>query len=153
MFLFWFKRALVILGQIWWSYFFFSRAHFISFVYTLTLLMDSTEEGHICRPQNLSQFYFYINFKPNFILRFKSRLHLNCLARLHHLILSFYYFLSCFIFIFICYYHYYYYYYIFIFIFIFYFFSFLYPFSSLFLFLFILPTPLTPLTHSLPLHV
>ena len=56
LFLFWFKSARVILEQIWWSFLFFGRAHFISLVYALTLLVDSTEEGHICKPQNLSQF-------------------------------------------------------------------------------------------------
>ena len=44
LFLFWFKRAHVILGQIWWSFFFFGRAHFVSFVYILTLLVDFTEK-------------------------------------------------------------------------------------------------------------
>ena len=53
-----FERAHFILGQIWRSFLFFGKVHFVSFVYILTLLVNSTEEGHICRPQNLSQFYF-----------------------------------------------------------------------------------------------
>ena len=33
---------------------FFDKAHFISSVYTFTLLVDFTEERHIYKPQNLS---------------------------------------------------------------------------------------------------
>ena len=64
-----------------------SPLHFIC-VYT-HFTLDSSEEGHICRSQNLSQFYFYIDIELNFILRFKFRLHLNYLAHLHPLITSF----------------------------------------------------------------
>ena len=70
----------------------------------------------------MSQFYFYIDIELNFILKFKSRLHLNCLAYLHHLIINFYYFVNYFIFIFICYYYvilYFYFYFIFFFLFLF----------------------------------
>ena len=103
---FWFKRAHVILGQIWRSFLFFSKVHFVSFVYTLTLLVNSTEEGHICRPQNLSQFYFYINFEPNFVLRFQ--IPITCVFLAHSLFNSFYYFVYYFILF------YYYYFYLFI---------------------------------------
>ena len=52
--------------QIWWSFLFFDRVYFVSSVYTLTLLMDSTKDEHICRPQNLSHtlslFVYFILF-------------------------------------------------------------------------------------------
>ena len=50
LFLFWFKKAHVILEKFWWSFLFFGKVHFVSFVYTLALLVNSTEDGHICRP-------------------------------------------------------------------------------------------------------
>ena len=46
----------------------------------------------LCRSQNLSQFYFYINFELNFINKFQTRLHLILLAHLYLLSLSSYYF-------------------------------------------------------------
>ena len=94
------------------------------------------------RHQNLSQFYFFIYIKLNFILKFKSQLHLNCLILLHLLILSFYYFINYFNFILFL-------------LLLFFLFLFFLPssLSSLFLFLLILSTPLTPPTHSLFLHV
>ena len=54
------------MGQIWWSFLFFNRAHFVLSMYTLTLLVDSTKERHIYRPQNLSHtlslFIYFIFF-------------------------------------------------------------------------------------------
>ena len=110
LFLFWFKRVHVILGQIWWSFLFFGKVYFVSFVHTLTLLVNSTEEWHICRPQNLFKFYFYINFELNF----KSRLHVlfqvhspfnfsfSLFCKLFFILFYFYFYLFIY---FICYYY------------------------------------------------
>ena len=91
-------KTLDVLGKVLWS-FRGSKAIKISsttLVRRPHFLGASLSLLSYCRPQNLFQSYFYINFEPNFILRFKSRLHLNCLAHLYPLILSFYYFVNCF---------------------------------------------------------
>ena len=55
-----------------------SSAEFTSFcLCTLTLLVDTTKEEHICRPQNLSHFYFYVDFEPNFVHRYNNHITFN----------------------------------------------------------------------------
>ena len=81
MLLFWFKKARVILGQIWWSFLFFGRAYFISLVYTLTLLVNSTENGGIFVNLKICHnFIFTLILSSILSLVFKSRLHLIFLA-------------------------------------------------------------------------
>ena len=67
-------------------------------MYILILLVESTEEGHICRPQNLSHFYFTLILSPILSIDFKSRLHVFFWLT-HPLFLSFYYFVYYFIFL------------------------------------------------------
>ena len=51
-----------------------------------------------CRSQNLSKFYFYIDFQYNVILKYLTQLHMIFWLT-HHLIINFYYFVFYFIFI------------------------------------------------------
>ena len=98
-----------------------------------------------CRPQNLSQFYFYINFELNFINKFQTRLHLILFTyppplNLNFCYFVFYilYFVFCILFYIIYIYYYYYFHFILFFL---HFFSF-----HLFYFLSYLPS----LSHFLP---